>query len=89
MVDKSRTEVHFNGEWFEKMGLRDIMGLASHFTIARLLERDDFEKRYRQGISIAMHEFFYPLMQAYDSVMVRADIEIGATEQTFNLMAGR
>jgi len=89
VIDKSRTEVHFNGEWFEKMGLRDIMALASNFTIARLLERDDFEKRYRKGIPIAMHEFFYPLMQAYDSVMVRADVEIGATEQTFNLMAGR
>lgn len=89
VVDKSRTEIHFNGEWFVKMGLRDIMALASKFTIARLLERDDFEKRYRQGIPIAMHEFFYPLMQAYDSVMISADVEIGATEQTFNLMAGR
>ena len=89
VVDKSKTEIHFNGEWFVKMGLRDIMGLASKFTIARLLERDDFEKRYRQGIPIAMHEFFYPLMQAYDSVMISADVEIGATEQTFNLMAGR
>lgn len=89
VVDKSKTEIHFNGEWFVKMGLREIMALASKFTIARLLERDDFEKRYRQGVPIAMHEFFYPLMQAYDSVMISADVEIGATEQTFNLMAGR
>lgn len=89
VVDKAKTEIHFNGEWFIKMGLREIMALASKFTIARLLERDDFEKRYRQGIPIAMHEFFYPLMQAYDSVMISADVEIGATEQTFNLMAGR
>jgi len=89
IVDKARTEVHFNGEWFDKMGLKDIMALSSNFTIARLLERDDFEKRYKQGLPIAMHEFFYPLMQAYDSVMIKADVEIGATEQTFNLMAGR
>lgn len=89
IMDKSRTEVHFNGEWFERMGLRDIMKLASHFTIARLLERDDFEKRYRGGVPISMHEFFYPLMQAYDSVMIKADVEIGATEQKFNLVAGR
>jgi len=89
LVDKSKTEVHFNGEWFEKMHLKDIILLASKFTLARMLERDDFEKRYKAGNPIAIHEFFYPLMQAYDSVMVRADVEIGATEQTFNLMAGR
>jgi len=89
IVDKSRTEVHFNGEWFEKMHLKDIMGLASNFTVARMLERDDFEKRYKEGAPIGVHEFFYPLMQAYDSVMIKADIEIGATEQKFNLVAGR
>ncbi|MCP4567499.1 MAG: tyrosine--tRNA ligase [FCB group bacterium] len=89
IMDKSKTEVHFNGEWFDKMGLKDIMTLSSHFTIARLLERDDFEKRYKGGLPISMHEFFYPLMQAYDSVMIKADIEIGATEQKFNLVAGR
>ncbi len=89
IVDKSKTEVHFNGEWFEKMSLRDIMALASKFTVARMLERDDFEKRYKDGLPIAVHEFFYPLMQAYDSVMIKADIEIGATEQKFNLVAGR
>lgn len=89
VVDRDKTEVHHNGEWFKTMGLKEIMGLASHFTIARLLERDDFEKRYRGGIPISMHEFFYPLMQAYDSVMIRADVEIGATEQKFNLVSGR
>ena len=89
VVDRSKTEVHFNGEWFSTMGLKEIMALASNFTIARLLERDDFEKRYRGGIPISMHEFFYPLMQAYDSVMVKADVEIGATEQKFNLVSGR
>lgn len=89
IMDKAKTEVHFNGEWFEKMHLKDIMALASRFTIARMLERDDFEKRYKEGLPIAVHEFFYPLMQAYDSVMIKADIEIGATEQKFNLVAGR
>lgn len=89
IVDESETEVHYNGEWFEKMGLKEIMSLASQFTVARMLERDDFEKRYKDQKPIAVHEFLYPLMQAYDSVMIKADIEIGATEQTFNLMAGR
>ncbi len=89
IVDKPRTEVHFNGEWFEEMRLKDIMALASRFTVARMLERDDFEKRYKEGVPIAVHEFLYPLMQAYDSVMIKADIEIGATEQKFNLVAGR
>ncbi len=89
VMDKSKTEVHFNGEWFDKMGLKDIMKLASNFTIARLLERDDFEKRYKGGLPIAMHEFFYPLMQAYDSVKVKADVELGGTDQKFNLLMGR
>ncbi len=89
IMDKSKTEVHFNGEWFEKLHLKEIMALASRFTIARMLERDDFERRYKEGLPIAMHEFFYPLMQAYDSVMIKADVEIGATEQKFNLVAGR
>ncbi len=89
IVDESKTEVHYNGEWFDKMGLKEIMSLASNFTVARMLERDDFEKRYKDQKPIAVHEFLYPLMQAYDSVMIKADIEIGATEQTFNLMAGR
>jgi tyrosyl-tRNA synthetase len=89
VVDKSKTEVHFNGEWFGKMSFEEVMKLASNFTVARMLERDDFSKRYKEQVPISIHELFYPLMQAYDSVMIKADIEIGATEQKFNLLAGR
>ncbi|HMB69405.1 MAG TPA: tyrosine--tRNA ligase [bacterium] len=89
VLDESRTEVRFNGEWFGKMGLGDILELSSHFTVARMLERDDFEKRYRSGAPISVHEFLYPLMQGYDSVVIEADVELGATEQTFNLLAAR
>jgi len=89
ILDKNKTEVRFNGEWFKEMNFADIMNLAMKFTVARLLERDDFEKRMRRGIPISIHELFYPLMQAYDSVAIKADVEIGATEQKFNLLAGR
>jgi tyrosyl-tRNA synthetase len=89
VVDKAKTEVHFNGEWFSKMSFQEIMHLASKFTLARILERDDFSKRYKEQIPISIHELFYPLMQAYDSVMINADVEIGATEQKFNLLAAR
>ncbi len=89
ILDKSKTEVHFNGEWFSKMNFQEIMNLASKFTVARIMERDDFEKRYKAGSPISIHELFYPLMQAYDSVAIRADVEIGATEQKFNLLTGR
>jgi tyrosyl-tRNA synthetase len=89
VVDKTKTEVHFNGEWFSKMSFQEIMHLASKFTLARILERDDFSKRYKEQIPISIHELFYPLMQAYDSVMINADVEIGATEQKFNLLAAR
>ncbi len=89
ILDKSKTEVHFNGEWFSKMDFQEIMTLASKFTVARILERDDFEKRYNSGSPISIHELFYPLMQAYDSVAIKADVEIGATEQKFNLLTGR
>ena len=89
VVDESKTEVHFNGEWFSQMSFLKIMHLASNFTVARMLERDDFSKRYKEQIAISIHELFYPLMQAYDSVMIKADVEIGATEQKFNLLAGR
>ena len=89
VVDESKTEVHFNGEWFSQMSFLKIMHLASNFTVARMLERDDFSKRYKEQIPISIHELFYPLMQAYDSVMIKADVEIGATEQKFNLLAGR
>ena len=89
ILDKSKTEVRYNGEWFEKMTFADIMELATKFTVARMLERDDFTKRIRRGIPISIHELLYPLLQGYDSVAINADIEIGATEQTFNLLAGR
>ncbi|MEA2031008.1 MAG: tyrosine--tRNA ligase [candidate division Zixibacteria bacterium] len=89
ILDKSRTEIRYNGEWFKKMSFHDVMNLAMKFTVARLLERDDFEKRMRRGIPISIHELFYPLMQAYDSVAIKADVEIGATEQKFNLLTGR
>ncbi len=89
ILDKSQTEVHYNGEWFEKMSFSEVMELASKFTVARILERDDFENRFKAGSPISIHEFMYPLMQAYDSVMIKADVEIGATEQKFNLLTGR
>jgi tyrosyl-tRNA synthetase len=89
IVDADRTQVRWNGDWFRTMAFTDILHLAAQFTVARMLERDDFEKRYRAGEPISVHEFLYPLMQAYDSVVIRADVEIGATEQKFNLLAGR
>lgn len=89
IVDRERTEVRFNGEWFAGMQFTDVLQLTSRFTVARLLERDDFTKRFQSGVPIAVHELMYPLMQAYDSVAVRSDIEIGGTDQKFNLLAGR
>lgn len=89
VVDREQTEVRFNGEWFRPMQFTDLLQLTSRFTVARLLERDDFTKRFQAGIPIAVHELLYPLMQAYDSVAVNSDIEIGGTDQKFNLLAGR
>jgi len=89
ILDKSKTEIHHNGEWFAKMSFREIMELGAKFTVARILERDDFERRYKSNSPISIHELFYPLMQAYDSVAIKADVEIGATEQKFNLLTGR
>lgn len=89
ILDKSKTEVRFNGEWFKEMNFIEIMTLATKFTVARILERDDFTKRMKSGIPISIHELFYPLMQGYDSVEIKADLELGATEQKFNLLAGR
>ncbi|MEW6412868.1 MAG: tyrosine--tRNA ligase [Candidatus Zixiibacteriota bacterium] len=89
ILDKSKTEIHFNGEWFNGMSFVDVMHLATKFTVARLLERDDFTNRMRRGIPISIHELFYPLMQAYDSVAIKADVEIGGTDQKFNLLVGR
>jgi tyrosyl-tRNA synthetase len=82
-------EVRFNGDWLGKLGAEDVIRIGARSTVARMLERDDFAKRYRDGVPIGIHEFLYPLMQAYDSVEVRADVEIGGTDQTFNILLGR
>ena len=89
ILNKEKTQIRFNGEWFSKMSFDEIMGLASKFTVARMLERDDFAQRYNNQQPISVHEFFYPLMQGYDSVMIKADVELGATEQKFNLVIAR
>jgi tyrosyl-tRNA synthetase len=89
ILDRDKTEVVRNGEWFEPMTMNDVVRLASRYTVARMLERDDFSKRYRDGRPIHIHEFLYPLVQGYDSIMVRSDIEIGGTDQKFNLLVGR
>jgi tyrosyl-tRNA synthetase len=89
ILDRDRTEVHRNGEWFAGMRLDEVIRLAAQVTVARMLERDDFEGRYRKGNPIGLHEFLYPLMQGWDSVKVRSDLEIGGTDQTFNLLVGR
>lgn len=89
ILDPKKTEMVYNGQWFSKMRFDEIMELASKFTVARMLERDDFAKRYQSQQPISIHEFFYPLMQGYDSVMIKADVEIGATEQKFNLIIAR
>jgi tyrosyl-tRNA synthetase len=89
ILDRDRTEVRFNSEWFGPMGASDMIRIASQHTVARMLERDDFEKRYRSGQPIAIHEFLYPLVQGQDSVALEADIEMGGTDQKFNLLVGR
>ncbi len=89
ILDRSATEVRFNSEWFGKMSAADMIRLASNHTVARMLERDDFDKRYTTGQPIAIHEFLYPLVQGHDSVALAADIEMGGTDQKFNLLVGR
>ncbi len=89
ILDKNKTEVRFNGEWFSKMSFEDVIRIASKYTVARLLERDDFLKRYKEGNPIALHELLYPLMQGYDSVMIDADVELGGSDQLFNILVGR
>ncbi|MAW78508.1 MAG: tyrosine--tRNA ligase [Planctomycetes bacterium] len=89
ILDQDRTELHWNGDWFREMSFLDVIGLCGRTTVARQLERDDFQKRYTGGHPISVHEFIYPLMQAWDSVQVKADIELGGTDQTFNLLLGR
>lgn len=89
ILDPNKTEVRFNAEWFGEMSAADMIELSAQTTVARMLERDDFEKRYRAGQSISIHEFLYPLVQGYDSVALKADIELGGTDQKFNLLMGR
>jgi len=89
VLDRERTEVRFNSEWFGAMTAADMIRLAAQHTVARMLERDDFAKRYAAQQSIAIHEFLYPLVQGYDSVALKADVELGGTDQKFNLLMGR
>ena len=89
VLDRERTELRFNSEWFGQMGAADMIKLAAQHTVARMLERDDFAKRYTAQQPIAIHEFLYPLVQGYDSVALKADVELGGTDQKFNLLMGR
>ncbi len=89
ILDRKKTKVARNGSWLGKLKLDDVLGLASRYTVARLLERDDFSARYQDGRPISLHEFLYPLMQGYDSVALEADVELGGTDQKFNLLVGR
>lgn len=89
ILDKEKTKVYYNGEWLELLNLEEVLRLASTVTVARMLERDDFKKRFAGNVPIGLHEFFYPLMQAYDSVELEADLELGGTDQTFNILMGR
>lgn len=89
VLDPEKTEIRYNSEWCEPLGAAGIIQLASRWTVARMLERDDFTKRYQAGTPISVHEFLYPLMQGYDSVALKADLELGGTDQKFNLLVGR
>jgi len=89
ILDPEKTEVRYNGEWLSKLTFKDIIELASNFTVQQFLVRDNFAKRYAKGDPIWLHEFFYAVMQGYDAVVLRADVQLGATEQLFNIMAGR
>ncbi len=89
ILDPNKTTLYYNSEWSEKLGARGVIELTSHYNVARMLERDDFDKRFKNGVSITLMEFMYPLMQGYDSVALKSDIEIGGTDQKFNLLVGR
>lgn len=89
ILDRALTEVHFNSTWLGALSCEDVIHLGAKSTVARMLERDDFAQRYSAGAPIGIHEFLYPLMQAYDSVQVKADVELGGTDQTFNILLGR
>ncbi|WP_394261077.1 tyrosine--tRNA ligase [Moraxella boevrei] len=89
ILDKDKTTIMFNSEWFSKMSAGDMIGLASQLTVSRMLERDDFSNRFKNQTPISLHEFMYPLVQGYDSIAMKADVELGGTDQTFNLLMGR
>ncbi|MBN1638861.1 MAG: tyrosine--tRNA ligase, partial [Ignavibacteriales bacterium] len=89
ILDKSKTKIVYNSDWLSKMSFADVIKLAAKYTVARMLERDDFTKRYKSGIPISMHEILYPLAQAMDSVEIKSDVELGGTDQKFNLLVGR
>ncbi len=89
IIDRDKTEVVYNGDWFSKLSFSEVIHIASHITVAQMLEREDFKKRYTSGQAISVHEFLYPLMQGYDSVIVNSDIEMGGTDQKFNMIVGR
>lgn len=89
ILDEEKTEIVFNSHWCEKMNFADVIRLASRYTVARMLERDDFTNRYKSGSPISLHEFLYPLTQGYDSVALKSDVELGGTDQKFNLLVGR
>src|SRR5690606_3428589 len=89
VLDPSRTEIRYNSEWCDPLGARGMIQLASRYTVARMMEREDFTRRFKGGIPISVHEFLYPLMQGYDSVALRSDLELGGTDQKFNLLVGR
>src|SRR5580658_2269760 len=89
ILDREKTEVRFNSEWLDKLGYEGVVRVASHFTVSQMLERDEFHKRYQAEQPIGLHEFLYPVMQGYDSVMLECDVELGGTDQKFNLMCGR
>jgi len=89
ILDRTKTRIHFNSQWLSPMKFADVINLAAKYTVARMMERDDFSKRFKEGIPISIHEFFYPLMQGYDSVVLKADVELGGTDQKFNLLVGR
>jgi tyrosyl-tRNA synthetase len=89
ILDREKTRIRFNSEWMSDLGSEGMIRLAAHYTVARMLERDDFEQRYQSGQSISLHEFMYPLVQGYDSVVLETDVEMGGTDQKFNLLVGR
>lgn len=89
ILDPARTELRYNSEWSDPLGARGMIQLAARYTVARMMERDDFNKRFKEGRSISVHEFLYPLMQGYDSVALQSDLELGGTDQKFNLLMGR